>query len=56
MSNVLDVTPNLIPGTGISLFLQIVRDFGKLGKRSLQIFNDFGSDDVRIGEIRAVFE
>jgi hypothetical protein len=38
------------------LFLQIIRDFGELGKRSLKIFDDFGGNNVRIGKIGAVFE
>jgi hypothetical protein len=35
---------------------QIVRDFGELGEGGLQVFDDFGGDDVGIGEIGAVFE
>ena len=41
---------------GIGLLLQIRCDFGELGKRSLKIFDDFGGDDVGVGEISAVFE
>src|SRR6266480_2022906 len=43
-------------GMGIGLLLQIRCDFGKLGKRSLKIFDDFGGDDVGIGKVCAVFE
>ena len=38
------------------LTFQIGRDFGELGKRGLEVFDDFGGDDVVIGKIGAVFE
>jgi hypothetical protein len=31
------------------LFLQITSDFGELGESGLEVFNDFGGDDVGIG-------
>jgi hypothetical protein len=37
-------------------FLQIIGDFGELGEGGLEVFNDFGGDDVGIGKVRAVFE
>jgi hypothetical protein len=36
--------------------LPIRSDLGELGKRSLEVFDDFGGDNVRIGEVGAVFE
>jgi hypothetical protein len=36
--------------------LQICGDFGELSERGLKIFNNFLSDHIRIGEVRAVFE
>ena len=36
--------------------LQVCSDFGKLGEGGLEVFDDFGGDDVGIGEIGAVFE
>ncbi len=39
-----------------SLVFQIIRDFGELLKRGFQVFDNFLSDDVGIGEIGAVFE
>ena len=41
---------------GIGLLLQIRCDFGELRKRGLEVFNDFGGDDVGIGEVGAIFE
>ena len=35
--------------------LQIIRDFGELGKGGLEVFDDFLGDDVGSGEIGAVF-
>ena len=36
--------------------LQIRRDFGELGERSLEVFDNFLRDNVGIGEIGAIFE
>jgi hypothetical protein len=36
--------------------LQICGDFGELGEGGLEIFHDFGCDDVGIGKVGAVFE
>ena len=33
------------------LALQISRDFGKLGEGGLEIFDDFGGDDVGVGRL-----
>ena len=35
---------------------EIVRDFGELNQGGLEVFYDFGGDDVGIREIGAVFE
>ena len=35
---------------------QIVRDFGELGERGLEVLYYFGGDDVGIGEVGAVLE
>jgi hypothetical protein len=32
------------------------RDFGELGEGGLEVFDDFGGDDVGIGEVDAIFE
>ena len=39
-----------------NLSLQISCDFGELREGGLEIFDNFLSDDVGIGEIRAVFQ
>jgi len=36
--------------------LQVAGNFGELGESRLQVFDDLLSDDVGIGEVRAVFE
>ena len=36
--------------------LKIDCNLGELGKRSLKIFDDFGGDEVGIGEVGTVFE
>src|SRR5437660_717283 len=38
------------------LLFQVVCDFGELGEGGLEIFDDFLSDNVRIGKVGAVFE
>jgi hypothetical protein len=35
---------------------QIVRNFRALGESGLEVFVDFGGDDVGIGKVGAVFE
>jgi hypothetical protein len=36
-------------------FLQIIGNFGELSKGGLELLDDFGSDNIGIGEIGAVF-
>jgi hypothetical protein len=38
------------------LLLQVRSDFGELSESGLEVFDDFLSDNVRIGKIGAVFE
>ena len=38
------------------LALQIVRNFGELSEGGLEVFGDLGGDDVRIGQVGAVFK
>ena len=38
------------------LLFQIVSDFRELGESGLEVFDDLGSDDVRVGKVGAVFE
>jgi hypothetical protein len=39
---------------GSILAFQIRCDFGELGEGGLEVFDDFGGDDVGIGEVRGV--
>jgi hypothetical protein len=36
--------------------LEVGRDFGELGEGGLEVFDDFGCDDVGIWEVGAIFE
>jgi hypothetical protein len=38
------------------LLLQISRDFCKLGESGLEVFDDFGGNDIGIRQVGAVFE
>src|SRR5262249_50225644 len=39
-----------------SCAFQVSSDFGELSERSLEVFDDFGGDDIGRWEIRAVFQ
>ena len=41
---------------GMSLLLHIRGNLGELGEGGLEVFDDFGGDDVWIGKVGAVFE